>query len=622
MRLHNLNIEGFGMFNTPQKFEFDPCGLTVVYGDNEMGKSTIRDAICATIFGFETVKEKNRYTPWYPSEFAASVTFSSEGKQYCIHRDFETDKVSVYQCDHQEEIIFQGCPNPRGRSLEYEQYCDFLRKAVGFSTPDIFRLTTLVEQMRTKTGISQEIRQLISGAEEADYVQIVESLKSELKGLTRNFPGSTRRKKGKIEEIGERINELSTAIDDAYDLVKAAGHYQAEIEDVKTQLHCSTNEYKTKQKSLESLESYIKIEDDIKTAQRRLEVFGKQVETLQTLQNFQKSIDSVTTESGLLQKIPLAVVMLTAVGAGVSWVVSRDLLLVISILGMGIVAFVILYFLSVRNVLSSGISRLKEASIHPENIEKIKDERDQLQKEILRLSPMKSALLSEYPSFAKADFDELTAFQEEIHMKMGILQEEIQNKEGHLDYLNQTLKDTQKHATEFHLLQEERAALQKQLTSLKKKKEALIIALSVLKECIREYQYRYIGILEDLLSRSFARITHGKYSVALERATLEPVLSAGSQSKIKKESLSVGAQEQLYFAMRLSMAYLLSKNILLPFLLDDPFVHYDAKRLENVRFILSNVKKTNQIILFVHDPSYMEWSSTVINLNNLQLERL
>ena len=77
----------------------------------------------------------------------------------------------------------------------------------------------------------------------------------------------------------------------------------------------------------------------------------------------------------------------------------------------------------------------------------------------------------------------------------------------------------------------------------------------------------------------------------------------------------MGAQEQLYFAMRLSMAYLLSRNIQLPFLLDDPFVNYDEKRLENVQFILSNVKKTNQIILFVHDPHYKVWSNTVIDLN-------
>ena len=125
-----------------------------------------------------------------------------------------------------------------------------------------------------------------------------------------------------------------------------------------------------------------------------------------------------------------------------------------------------------------------------------------------------------------------------------------------------------------------------------------------------------MGYLEEILSRSFSKITNNVYTkCTLERPSLEPVLSSVQRDAIKKENLSVGAQEQLYFAMRLSMAYLLSRNIQLPFLLDDPFVNYDKKRLENVQFILSNVKKTNQIILFVHDPHYKVWSNTVIDLN-------
>jgi uncharacterized protein YhaN len=97
------------------------------------------------------------------------------------------------------------------------------------------------------------------------------------------------------------------------------------------------------------------------------------------------------------------------------------------------------------------------------------------------------------------------------------------------------------------------------------------------------------------------------------------MVSTESQSRTPKENLSIGALEQLYFAMRLSMAYLISQNIRLPFLLDDSFVSYDYNRLQNIKYILSRVKRTNQIILFVHDSSYKEWADHVIDLNERRI---
>jgi DNA repair exonuclease SbcCD ATPase subunit len=609
MRLHDLHIEGFSKFGG-QQVQFDPYGLTVVYGDNEMGKTTIKDAICAVIFGFETAEERNLHRPWYSDAFSASVTISSKGNVYRIERDFESDLVSIY-CVTENSFIFKGCANPRGKSADLEVYSDFLSEHIGFSTPDIFRLTTLVHQMNTKTEISQKIRQLISGAEEADYIKIVEDMETELSELTRDFPGSTLRKMRKIEEIEERIKELSRGITDSLDLVQAAGQYQSEMEKMTRELEELKNNHEAKKESVEALKKYIQVENDLETAQRRLAVFGKEVKLLQDMR------ESIPVSGKRLYTwIPLIVFGLACVVALVFWVGFHNLFMGLLISLTGMIAAAASYFFTMKSALSSEISQLKKASIHPDDMGKMEDEISQLQQEMLRLDSLKKALLSEYPIFALNDLDKLITYQEKWHREMGALQEEMWSKENALHNLERTCEDMQEKSADFHTLQEEKTLLQEELVLLTKRKEALITALSVLRECIQEYQDTYIDELEDLLSRSFKKITHEKYEhVILKRPILEPILCSESKSDIKKESLSVGAQEQLYFAMRLSTAYLLSRNMELPFLLDDPFVNYDRKRLENARSILDYVKKTNQVILFVHDEFYKEWSTAVIDLN-------
>ena len=612
MRLHALYIEGFGRFSKPHTFEFDPDGITVVYGDNEMGKSTIKDAICAVIFGFESVREKEKYYPWDASSvYAASVVLSSDTNLYRIHRDFDTDTVTVTALySNSENQVFQGVVTPRGRGYDYTVYSEFLTEVIGFSTPDIFRLTTLVEQMNTKTEISQEIRQLISGAEE-DYTAVEGEMESELQDLTRNYPGSTLRKKRKIEEIEERIDEIAQKLSNTRDLMQRVGMYQSEIETLETEVRELNSKYRAREKNFEDLKNYIEVREDLRNSQEDLHFLE---EGLETFRDFAETGNIQPRSQSSL--IGIALVVVAVAFSLTLFVLTKDIILTVIPLVTGIILEIILHFLSKGDKLSSEISELKKASIRSEKKEEIETKVDELRRKVLDLNSLEKALTSEYPSFVQADQNNLVGLQERITRERKELADQIQEKTERLQKLQFDVERYQQDVQEFTQLEEEEFTLQEQLAHLCRRRDALILALSVLRECIFEYQEKYVGYLEEILSRSFSKITNNVYTkCTLERPSLEPVLSSVQKNTIKKENLSVGAQEQLYFAMRLSMAYLLSRNIQLPFLLDDPFVNYDEKRLENVQFILSNVKKTNQIILFVHDPHYKVWSNTVIDLN-------
>ncbi len=613
MRLHQLDVEGFGMLSKGH-FEFDPYGLTVIYGDNERGKTTLKDCICATLFGLQTADEKRRYTPWDSSAgYSATVYLSSGENFYKILREFDTDTVLVKEISHgKEETVFEGVSHPHGRGMEHQRYSDFIGEVTGFTMLDIFHATTFIEQMKSKTAVTNEIRQLISGTEKTDYVKVAEKMESELREITQRFPGVDLKKKRDVETLEERIDALSRRIEEGTRSAQAAGRCRAHIKEVEIQLQELDVARTTKEKGLEALGRYIQIEKELLTIQRELELYEKEVKTILSLK------ESMTPpRSSVLHKImPLMTGVLTGTFSAAVLVLTKDPFLAVIVLVPGIALTLIFYLLSVNRGFSSEISRLKTMSeLQPRSMENMEADHKRLQREILSLNAEKAALISDYPSFFQADLASLTELQEKIHQDVRNFDENIKIKKEELTELLFELRGLTQNL-DLTFLEEERAVLQERLNFLKKRKEALITAMSVLKECISEYHYTYMDELEDLLTRSFRKITNEKYeNVSLEPLTLEPFVSTGSKSHIRKESLSIGAQEQLYFAMRLSMAYLLSRRIPLPFLLDDPFVNYDRHRLENARFILSHIRETNQIILFVHDPLYKEWTTSVIDLN-------
>ena len=85
------------------------------------------------------------------------------------------------------------------------------------------------------------------------------------------------------------------------------------------------------------------------------------------------------------------------------------------------------------------------------------------------------------------------------------------------------------------------------------------------------------------MSQLFSRITDEKYTRVHLGPSLEPLVATGDRVGIRPEDLSAGAQDQLYFAMRIAMVRHLSRNIRLPIFFDDPFVNFDSERLQVTR---------------------------------------
>jgi len=115
MRLRRIELAGFGRLSA-FRAEFAP-GLNVIFGQNEAGKSTLQQAVCALLYGFydndrarpeETVRHE-RFRPWPDGRagpFRGSLEFELEGgspvgggRVLEVRRDFSTADVPTQLID-------------------------------------------------------------------------------------------------------------------------------------------------------------------------------------------------------------------------------------------------------------------------------------------------------------------------------------------------------------------------------------------------------------------------------------------------------------------------------------------------------------------------------------------
>lgn len=103
MKLKELNLISFGKFKN-KKIELED-GLNILYGENESGKTTIHNFIEGMFYGFlkpyasrrNFLPELNKYRPWQHEQYAGTLSLEKENKVYRVERDFNKEKIKVYE---------------------------------------------------------------------------------------------------------------------------------------------------------------------------------------------------------------------------------------------------------------------------------------------------------------------------------------------------------------------------------------------------------------------------------------------------------------------------------------------------------------------------------------------
>ncbi|WP_422122713.1 AAA family ATPase [Planococcus sp. X10-3] len=116
----------------------------------------------------------------------------------------------------------------------------------------------------------------------------------------------------------------------------------------------------------------------------------------------------------------------------------------------------------------------------------------------------------------------------------------------------------------------------------------------------------------------FQRLTGGTYT-AMEihpDGHFEAIRTDGTRFRIAE--LSQATKEQAYLALRLSLAVSMQKSHPFPIIMDDPFVHFDRLRLQQVIDLITELQRDHQFIYFTcHEEMCEAWpAAQVIDVAN------
>jgi DNA repair exonuclease SbcCD ATPase subunit len=160
-------------------------------------------------------------------------------------------------------------------------------------------------------------------------------------------------------------------------------------------------------------------------------------------------------------------------------------------------------------------------------------------------------------------------------------------------------------------LEVELAALRQRRRELTAEAEAYGLAYRVLGAAAREYQDAYLDRLSELASGYFREFTGRPGRRVRFGEGFEIRVQEEAGADLEPQRLSQGAQDQLALAARLAVADMISGNLPLPLILDDPFLNCDAGRLARIEEALREVALSRQVIVLSHDSSFLSWGEPV-----------
>lgn len=281
LRLVRVRLEGYGRL---KDFAFEPESVpgTVILAPNEAGKTTLVSSIHRGLFGFDDKSREEARRPWEAGPFKIALSWELGSDTLCtIERDFDSQSVQIEWRRRENggrsalEGRWEGAPNPRGRSVELDEYQVEIKRLLGFSSPRIFRQTALVGAGSAAIEpLEVELLRLLSGGERADFRSALDALEAAWYEITQaDLEDPSRRAKHKprlIEELEGRRRDLARRREES--LVRAQARREAEeaLARVREELARLEGELEQRGRSRAAIERLRATRSEIAAAEERL----------------------------------------------------------------------------------------------------------------------------------------------------------------------------------------------------------------------------------------------------------------------------------------------------------------------------------------------------------------
>lgn len=158
------------------------------------------------------------------------------------------------------------------------------------------------------------------------------------------------------------------------------------------------------------------------------------------------------------------------------------------------------------------------------------------------------------------------------------------------------------------------AQLQSEIQRVEARCQAIVQAHQLLAQAAEQYSSHHRAAIEariNELMKTWTRID-GRAFILGGDFDLDCQVSKGSGALEPEgmDSLSQGARDQLALAARLAVLERVGADVLLPLLIDDAFLAWDAERRQRLLETLA-AAGTRQVILMSHDPAFGAWGRAV-----------
>lgn len=202
----------------------------------------------------------------------------------------------------------------------------------------------------------------------------------------------------------------------------------------------------------------------------------------------------------------------------------------------------------------------------------------------------------------QSDPDQLRQRLEELEKAIAVKQEELnewKDRRGRLRAELDALRSGESHGVLLQRRQEQIAAFEQ----LAERWAELAFCAELIRRAREMYEReRQPGVLKRA-SEYFRLITGGRYARVVARIGEKTIYAEKANGELLSSAyLSRGTAEQLYLAMRFALADEYAKTAVLPIIMDDIFVNFDAVRLARSLEVVAEAARRRQIVLFTcHD---------------------
>ncbi len=616
MKFQRLMISGYGGLKDV-KLELKD-GLNIIYGPNESGKSTIQAFIKAMLFSQRRGKsslpsDKERFRPWYGGTYGGALDYElDDSRGFRVWRDFNTGEVKVF--DSALNDVTDAFSHSRGMGpLFAEEHL-----GVDF---DLFTRTCFVQQLGVRPGVDggkaliEKLANILeTGSERSSYARAKEILEKTLLDEV----GTERTTEKPLNKVQESIKRLESEKSNLENRLRRVMELEISLKECRER-ECKLGKGKefafplTGENQVEDIAAQAfnpqGLKYQLEQKMRELEEIDSAIpagtaifddEVAESLTSIGKRISTLVRFRSILTSGCAAVVF---AGAAMT-VVSPKLWIA------GLVSFLVglLVFLYGRKK-NAELTRLQEelsdildtAGVHSisKYIEKKKE---------MSFIAEKRSLITESISLIRSQLD--MESDRDLQVKINGLETEIRI----------LTEQTSKLVT----VEEELLLLQSRKNEIEELGYCIRKALESLEEAGREIKEGIEPHLSARFCEACKRLT-GRYKhVRVNPEDSEIRISLQDGKVVTPPFLSDGTTDQIYLALRLTMAGLLSANReIIPLMLDEVLSQYDDERLEMAAEYIKEMSACHQVILFTcREHELYVMSQEIPRANIIRLSRL